>query len=61
LKNAEALITISSLDELTSAVLKLLQNEQQRLQQGARGYSVFIQNRGAVEKHLVLIKKILQT
>jgi 3-deoxy-D-manno-octulosonic-acid transferase len=61
LKNAEALITVSTLDELTSAVLKLLQNEQQRVQQGARGYAVVIQNRGAVEKHMVLIKKILQT
>jgi len=59
LTQAEALITINNAQELAKILNELRQNPKRREELGQKAKSVVLQNRGATEKHLGIIGKML--
>lgn len=60
LQEMQALCIVQNAKQLEEEVLSLLQDENQRQQKGQRGREFVAQNRGALEKHLVLIESLLK-
>lgn len=60
LSDSEAIIKVKNADSLANAVLGLLNDEKKRQAVGKRGEGVIAKNRGASEKQLNLIAKLLE-
>lgn len=57
---AQALRLVSTPHELMNALDQLLENPSLREQMGKAAYQVFLANKGAVEKHLVVVRSLLK-
>lgn len=60
LTNAGALFVVNQYDEIAKVAIELLQNSENRRTVGIKGRQVVEQNRGALSKHLDLLREQLQ-
>jgi 3-deoxy-D-manno-octulosonic-acid transferase len=59
LLDANAAVKVNSPDELEAAILKLLSNRQLGFQMGKNGQTLVEKNKGAVDRQLMVIKKLM--